>query len=75
MKLVRQKTLPILNTSYNESSLSYWAAKLIKPFVAGNGLVDGSDAEAWFEEFEKLEDEGAYFFCLTPIITEAHKVS
>jgi hypothetical protein len=28
----------------------------------------------WFEEFPKLEESGAYFFCLTPVVTEALKV-
>ena len=33
------------------------------------------DATAWLDEFAKLEESGAYFFSITPILTEAVKVS
>jgi hypothetical protein len=72
---VNQKPLPILNTSYNEHSYSYWAARLIKQFVAGRNSVSESEAEAWLQEFDELEKQNAYFFSSTPILTAAIRVS
>jgi len=37
--------------------------------------VTGEEATAWLDEFTKLEESGAYFFSITPILTEAVKVS
>lgn len=72
---VNQKPLPILNTSYNEHSYSYWAARLIKQFVAGRNSVSEAEAEAWLQEFDELEKQNAYFFSSTPILTAAIRVS
>ena len=72
---VRQIPLPILNTSYNENSYSYWAARLIKQFVAGRNSVTEAEAEAWLQEFDELERQNTYFFSSTPILTAAVRVS
>ena len=37
--------------------------------------VTAAEAAGWFDEFPKLEESGAYFFCITPVLTEALKVS
>jgi len=37
--------------------------------------VSDEEATAWLDEFAKLEESGAYFFSITPILTEAVKVS
>ena len=37
--------------------------------------VSEEEAAEWFNEFAKLEESGAYFFCITPVLTEAVKVS
>jgi hypothetical protein len=36
--------------------------------------VTEEEAAAWSDEFAKLEENGAYFFCITPVLTEAVKV-
>jgi ubiquinone/menaquinone biosynthesis C-methylase UbiE len=72
---LRQTAIPILNTSYNPACFSYWVARAIKPFVASRGSVTEQEAAEWLEEFTALEDDGAYFFCITPIMTEAIKVA
>ena len=36
--------------------------------------VTEEEAAEWFDEFAKLEESGAYFFSLTPVMTEAVKV-
>jgi hypothetical protein len=46
----------------------------ISPFVVGWQTVSDTEAGKWLDEFAKLEELGAYFFCITPILTEAVKV-
>jgi arsenite methyltransferase len=75
LRLVHQKPLPILNTSYHENSYSYWAARLIQRFVVGRDSVTEAEAEAWLQEFDELEKQNAYFFSSTPILTAAVRVS
>jgi ubiquinone/menaquinone biosynthesis C-methylase UbiE len=72
---LRQTPLPLLNRSYHGHSFSYWVARLIRAFVVGRQAVTAAEAEAWLQEFDALEQQGAYFFCLTPILTEAVKVA
>jgi hypothetical protein len=71
---LRQTPIPILNTSYNPAGFSYWVAQIIRPFVVSRPSVSEEEAAEWFEEFAKLEENGAYFFCITPILTEAIRV-
>jgi len=35
--------------------------------------VTDDEAAEWLDEFARLEESGAYFFCLTPVLTEAVK--
>lgn len=72
---LRQTPIPVLNTSYNANRLSYWTARLVAPFVRGRQAISADEAVAWFQEFDTLEHQGAYFFCVTPILTEAIKRS
>jgi arsenite methyltransferase len=72
---LRQTAIPILNTSYNPASFSYWVAQVIRPFVVSRQSVTEEEAGGWFEEFAKLEEKGAYFFCISPILTESVRVA
>jgi arsenite methyltransferase len=63
---LRQTPVPTLNRSYHGHSFSYWAARLIQAFVVGRQVVSAEEAEAWLQEFDALEQEGAYFFCSIP---------
>jgi arsenite methyltransferase len=72
---LRQIAIPIVNASYNPASFSYWVTRVIRPFVVSRQTVTDQEAAEWFDEFDKLEESGAYFFCLTSILTEAVKVT
>jgi arsenite methyltransferase len=72
---LRQTAIPILNSSYNPASFSYWVARAIRPFVVGRQTVTDEEAAQWLDEFAGLEEAGAYFFSLTPVLTEAVKVA
>jgi hypothetical protein len=41
----------------------------------GRQAVPAAEAEAWLNEFAALEQQGAYFFCSMPILTEAVKIA
>lgn len=71
---LRQTPVAILNTSYNPASSSYWVAQIIRLFVVDRQSVTEEEAAEWFGEFAKLEENGAYFFCITPVLTEAVNV-
>jgi ubiquinone/menaquinone biosynthesis C-methylase UbiE len=75
LRPLRQTPIPILNTSYNANSYSYWAARLIASFVAGRRALGDEDIAAWLAEFDELERQRAYFFCALPILTEALRVT
>ena len=36
--------------------------------------VTEEEAAEWFDELSKLEENEAYFFCITPVLTEAVRV-
>lgn len=74
MTPIRQTSAAIMNTSYHANSFSYYLARMIRPFVVGRQAVRQDDADAWLDEFEQLEQKGAYFFSSTPVITEAIKM-
>jgi hypothetical protein len=67
---LRQAGLEPLNRSYHGHSLSYWVARLIQAFVVGRQVITAVAAEAWLQEFDDLEQQGAYFFCSMPILTD-----
>jgi hypothetical protein len=67
MQPLRQMPIPILNTSYNPASASYWIARAIRSSVVGR--QNEEEAAEWFDEFPELDEAGAYFFW-----TEAVKV-
>jgi ubiquinone/menaquinone biosynthesis C-methylase UbiE len=75
MQLLQQTAIPIVNTSYNPADISYWVAQLVRPFVVSRGSVTDEETTAWLDEFASLEKNGAYFFCITPVLTQAMKVS
>jgi ubiquinone/menaquinone biosynthesis C-methylase UbiE len=43
MQRLRQTAIPILNTSYNPASFSYWVARAIRPFVVSRQAVTADE--------------------------------
>ena len=43
--------------------------------VVGRQNVTEEEAAEWFDEFAELEENGAYFFSVTPVLTEAVKIA
>lgn len=71
---LRQMSVPILNSSYHQSSFGYWGARLIHAFVVSQGVVPVAEADAWLGEFDALEQAGTFFLSSTPILTESIKI-
>lgn len=72
---LRQTPISMLNRSYHGHSFSYWVAQLIRQFVVGRQVITAEEADAWIQDFDDLEQQGAYFFCITSILTEAVKIT
>lgn len=68
---VRQAPVPVLNESYDADRYSYWLARIVRAFILGNHAAEAEDVAAWFGEFDDLQKQGAYFCCITPVLTEA----
>ena len=75
LQVLLQRPVPILNTSLSESRISYWRTKLIPGYVVGRGAVSKEEADAWAAEFAELDQRGEYFFSLTPVLTEAIRIT
>jgi ubiquinone/menaquinone biosynthesis C-methylase UbiE len=75
LQLLRQRAVPILNTSFSENRISYWLCKLIPGYVTSRGAVSKEEADGWAAELVELDQRGEYFFSLTPVLTEAIRIS
>ena len=75
LQLLRQRAVPMVNTSYTENSFSYWITKVIPRYVIGRGAASKEEADAWAAEFAELDQRGEYFFSITSVLTEAIRVS
>lgn len=71
---IRQSPMSFLNRSYHRNSFSFWAARVIRAFVKSKPQISAEEIDAWFDEFDLLEQQHAYFFCLTSVLTEAIKI-
>lgn len=59
LETLRQTPMSFLNRSYHKNSFSYWAARVIRPFVERKPDVSAEQAVAWINEFELLEQQQA----------------
>jgi ubiquinone/menaquinone biosynthesis C-methylase UbiE len=69
-----REVIPLLNPSFQKNCYSYGISAAIRNFVIGRGGVDEPEAQAWREEFRKLESEGAYFFSLNRYVFAGTKL-
>ena len=58
---IRQRAVPIVNTSYTENSFSTLVAKMIASYVVGRGAVTSEEANNWIAEFAALEERANTF--------------
>ena len=63
--------LQLVRSSDQEIAQRKTSARRFYGIAAGE---DEEEAAEWFDELAKLEENGAYFFCITPVLTEAVRV-
>ena len=74
-EISKQIPVPVFNNTYDESSISYWLARLIYYSVRSLGTLDDGELDDWLSEFDELHERGDYYFCSTPMITVARKAA
>lgn len=75
MQPIRQTSVPTLNRSYHQHGFGYWIARLMHAFVISQGSISATEADAWLSEFDDLEQAGTYFLSVTPVLTEAIRLT
>ncbi|MFQ5545297.1 MAG: methyltransferase domain-containing protein, partial [Acidiferrobacterales bacterium] len=61
---IRVEAIPVLNTSYAPDGFSVSMTKSIAASAQERGVVSEAQARTWLDDLERLEWEGAYFFCV-----------
>ena len=56
------RIVPILNTVYDRTTVSYNLAPLIAAFVPGHADVSEAEAAEWLNDLAELHARGRYFF-------------
>lgn len=68
---IHVEAIPVLNTSYSADSFSATMAKSIATSAQERGVVSDAQARTWLDDLERLEQEGAYFFCVNRFLFSA----
>ena len=68
---IRQGAALVVNNAYHQNAFSYWLAKLVVPFVVGNGLISEEDGHRWLASLDQAQADDSYFFSSVPIVTTA----
>jgi arsenite methyltransferase len=58
---LRQTAIPIINTSYNPASFSYWVVQVVRPFVVSRQTVSEEEAAEWFDEIRRSGEPWGVF--------------
>ncbi len=68
---IHVEAVPVLNTSYSPDSFSAAMATSIAASAQERGVVSEAQARTWLDDLERLEQEGAYFFCVNRFLFSA----
>jgi arsenite methyltransferase len=67
------RIVPILNTAYDATTLSYNIAALIAAFVPGHGGISVGEATEWLDDLAELQHQGRYFFSVNRYLFAASR--
>ena len=70
---IRVEAIPFISTSYSPESFSTGMADWAVRAARDQDSVSGGEANAWIEDLERLEEEGAYYFFVTRFLFSAVK--
>lgn len=65
--------IPVINTSYDTTTLSFHLSKQIAAEAQQSGAVAPDDVRRWLADLEERDRTGDYFFSLTRHVFTAHK--
>ena len=68
---IQVEAIPILNTDYSPSNFSYEVMKWITKNAEKKGVISKEQTNDWLDDFEKLEEEDSYFFCVNRFLFSA----
>jgi len=68
---IQAEAIPILNTEYSPSNFSYEVMKWITKNAEKKGVISKEQTNDWLDDFEKLEKEDSYFFCVNRFLFSA----
>ena len=74
LSVLEQSPVSLPSTSYDETTYSYWIARLIKGFLTARQIVPLEVLDSWLSEFDEHQARGAFFYCSTAIMTQATRV-
>ena len=60
--LLRCEAVPFVTLAYHPNTFVYGLARLIHQFVTKNTGFAAEEADAWLNEFDDLEKQGAFFY-------------
>ena len=61
---IRTEAIPLLNTSYSQSSFSVNSIQWLAKNAYGQEMISKEAGKKWVEDLEELGKRDAYFFCL-----------
>ena len=68
---IQVEAIPILNTGYSPSNFSHGVIKWIAKNAEKKGVISKEQTKDWLTDFEKLEKEDSYFFCVNRFLFSA----
>lgn len=67
----RIEAIPILNTSYTRGNFSAGMVQQFAAYAAAHKVIDQKKARWWLQDLQRLDQEGAYFFCVNRFLFSA----
>ena len=71
----RASVFPILNLEWDDDTYSKGLAGFIRDFVGRKNELPSEDLNGWYDEFDRLNEAGRYFFSSNRYIFQASKPS
>lgn len=62
LRITACRHVPIVSLSYHANTYCYGLARFIHRFLTNGNVISRAEADAWIEELDELQREGAFFF-------------
>lgn len=71
---VQVRAVPIINTSYTRGRFAHGMIQQFAELAVERDEVDAERVEAWLDDFDRIEADGAFFCCVNRFLFSAVKV-